>query len=131
MVVHRRLDEFRNEAKLTTWLFAICAKHVANARRSRERRKEVWLDQETAPSSASAQAQIEAQLTVEWLLEGLPLDQRTAFVMFEVEQMTCAEIAEVTDTSVGTVKSRLRLARARIASQLGLELPKESEVDDG
>lgn len=131
VVVHRRLDEFRNEAKVTTWLFAICANVVANTRRSRGRRNEVGLDEATAPPNASAHARSEARLTVEWLLEGMPLDQRTTFLMFEVEQLTCAEIAKVTDTPVGTVKSRLRLARARIASQLGLELPQEkSEADD-
>jgi RNA polymerase sigma-70 factor (ECF subfamily) len=131
IIVHRRLSEFRNDAKITTWLFAICANVVANARRSRGRRNETALDETVVHSTSSPHAQTEARLTIEWLLDQMPHDQRTTFLMFEVEQLTCAEIAQATNTAVGTVKSRLRLARARIASQLGLELPaEESELDD-
>lgn len=129
MIVHRRLEEFRYEAKVTTWMFAICANVVANVRRSHGRRRETALD-EVPSASASPHARTEARLTIERLLEGMPLEQRTAFLLFEVEQLTCLEIAEVTNTSAGTVKSRLRLARARIASQLGVELRQESELAD-
>jgi DNA-directed RNA polymerase specialized sigma24 family protein len=39
--------------------------------------------------------------------------------MFEVEGMTCAEIAETMGCPAGTVKSRLRLARELVTARLG------------
>ncbi len=127
MVVHRKLDEFRENAKLTTWLFAICANIAANARRSRGRRNETDLDGELPPSAASAHARSDARLTIERLLDGMPLEQRTTFLLFEIEELSCQEIAAVTNTPTGTVKSRLRLARERVAAKLGLELPEEGK----
>lgn len=120
LVVHKRLVEFRGEAKLTTWLFAICAHVASNARRSTGRRHETPLDDAAQPAGRSPHAQTEARLTIERLLEGMPIDQRTALLLFEVEELTCVEIAAVTAASVGTVKSRLRLARERLATRLGL-----------
>jgi RNA polymerase sigma-70 factor (ECF subfamily) len=48
----------------------------------------------------------------------LPPDQRITLVLSDVQGMSYAEIAEVTATSVGTVKSRLSRARARLRDYL-------------
>lgn len=45
------------------------------------------------------------------VLEGLPDDVRIAFVLFEIEDMTMKEIAEVTAVPQGTVASRVRRGR--------------------
>lgn len=50
------------------------------------------------------------QLLQEVLLE-MPLDLRTAFVLFELEQMTKTEVADLLGLPVGTAVSRLRRAR--------------------
>lgn len=130
IIVHRRLAEFRHEAKLTTWLFAICANVAANTNRSRVRRRSAGSDELDEMHATPSHLRIEARLTIERLLEGMPLDQRTTFLLFEVEQLTCAEIATVMESSVGTVKSRLRLARERVARRLGLEPPARDEATD-
>ena len=49
------------------------------------------------------------------MLDGLDLEKRAVFVMFELEQMPCAEIAELTGLPVGTVHSRLHAARQQFA----------------
>ena len=41
----------------------------------------------------------------------LDLDQRTVFMLFEIEKLTGDEIAEALEIPLGTVYSRLRLAR--------------------
>ena len=41
----------------------------------------------------------------------MPLDLRTVFVLFELEELTMAEIAELLGLAPGTVASRLRRAR--------------------
>jgi len=47
----------------------------------------------------------------ESILNKLPEAQRTVFVLFELEEMSGQDIATLLNVSVGTVRSRLRLAR--------------------
>ena len=44
-------------------------------------------------------------------LDAMPGDLRTVFVLFEIEEMTMAEISNVIEIPAGTVASRLRRAR--------------------
>lgn len=46
-------------------------------------------------------------------LEALPMDQRTVFVLFELEGFSLPEIAESLQIPLGTATSRLRRARHR------------------
>lgn len=48
----------------------------------------------------------------------LPADQRIAFVLSDVQGMSYEEVAEVTSANLGTVKSRLSRARARLRQSL-------------
>jgi len=51
-------------------------------------------------------------------LDQLPSAMREAFLMFEVQDLSIEEIAEVTDTPIGTVKSRLHHARQKLRAML-------------
>jgi RNA polymerase sigma-70 factor (ECF subfamily) len=51
---------------------------------------------------------------LELILEGLSPEHRAVFVMFEIEGISCQEIAEQTGIAVGTVYSRLHTARKQI-----------------
>ncbi len=55
--------------------------------------------------------QARARATVESILDAMPLELRAVFVLFELEQVTMAEIATLLDLPRGTVASRLRRAR--------------------
>ena len=48
----------------------------------------------------------------------MPMELRAVFVLAELEEMTMAEIAAMTDTPPGTVASRLRRARAAFGEQV-------------
>jgi RNA polymerase sigma-70 factor (ECF subfamily) len=52
------------------------------------------------------------------VLEGLPEDLRTVFVLFEGEGLTTAEIASALGISMGTVASRLRRSREAFAARV-------------
>jgi RNA polymerase sigma-70 factor (ECF subfamily) len=45
------------------------------------------------------------------VLDEMDLEPRTVFVLFEIEELTLAEIAELLEVPLGTVSSRLRRAR--------------------
>ena len=51
-------------------------------------------------------------------LDTLPLDQRVAFVLCEVEERSSAEAAAIAGTSDGTLRARLLLARRKLQAQL-------------
>lgn len=122
LVVHRRLAEFDGNARVTTWLFAICLR-VASAHRTRAhvRREQATAEVEAlVPNDGRADPErdaleSEARSELEALLDGLELTKRAVIVMFELEGMTTTEIAETLGIPVGTVYSRLASARAELA----------------
>ncbi len=116
MVVHRKLGQFEGRAKPTTWLFGICMRVASQRRRSSPLRREVpWEDDPShEPIGDSGHAALErgqARALLERILDKMPEEQRIAFVLFELEQLSAEEIAELLDIPEGTVRSRLRLAR--------------------
>ncbi len=116
LVAHRR--PFKAEAHPRTWLAEIAKRVVANLRRS-ARRHRARLDAVIAAelyASANGQEVIEARSTLEQVescLRDLDPDHREVFVLFELEDVSCAEIAAGLGIPVGTVYSRLNTARER------------------
>ena len=118
LVVHRRLDSYDGIAKLTTWLFGICMKVTSDYRRRAHRRREQLVqdgmdtmpatDDATPEDAAAAQ---QARATLARILDGMELEKRAVFVMFELDRMACSDIAGVMGIPVGTVYSRLHAAR--------------------
>lgn len=125
LVVHRRLDEFEGRAKLTTWLFRICARVASDRRRALRTRREV-VDGDVIALKADERADTAAHLErkrelleLEAILSELPDDQRLVFSLFELDGMTGEQIAELIDVPLGTVRSRLRLGRQAFEQALG------------
>ena len=134
----RRADSYRGEAAVTTWLHRI----VVNACLDRLRRRKVRLvDQlpdEREPgqrvstsarpsaisSGVAASAAVvdpaelamdeERRTAVIAALATLPLDQRAALVLVDMEGYSVEETAEILECAPGTVKSRCSRGRARL-----------------
>lgn len=124
VVVHQRAATFDGTSKLTTWLFGICMRVAAAYRRRGFRRYEESVVEppeavspDATPEEALALAQARARL--ELLLDELDLERRAVFVMFELEEMPCEEIAQIVGVPVGTVYSRLHAARHDFQRALG------------
>jgi RNA polymerase sigma-70 factor (ECF subfamily) len=89
---------------------------ASDARRARGRRRE-QADEAIEESTDEAEPadqlvdQKRARELLDDIVAGLPDDTRPVFVLFELEQMTMAEIAMCLDLKPGTVASRLRRAR--------------------
>ena len=123
MVVHRRLDTYDGSAKLTTWLFGICLRLAAGYRRkSSTRREETALaladERHEGPDPAEQLEEAQARVRLSAVLDTLDPEKRAVFVMFELDEMSCEEIAEIVGVPVGTVYSRLSAARKAFAAAL-------------
>jgi RNA polymerase sigma-70 factor (ECF subfamily) len=117
LVVHRRLHTFDGSSALRTWLFGICTRVAAGSRnKAYHRREESRGDLPTdtrasgaTPEEAAAAGQDRARLAA--ILDTMDPEKRALFVMFELDEMSCEEIAELFGIPVGTVYSRLHAAR--------------------
>lgn len=116
VVVHRKLGEFEGRSKTTTWLFGICMRVASDRGRLARVRHELLTTSPPAVADGGADAaelldRRRAREALDAILERMPDEQRVVFVLFELEGMTGEAIAELLDVPVGTVRSRLRLAR--------------------
>jgi RNA polymerase sigma-70 factor (ECF subfamily) len=116
LVVHRRATSYDGTSKLTSWLFGICLRVAARQRRRAHVRREqlVALADDHPCDAAGPEGALEAKRArarLEAILGEMPLTKRAIFVMFEIDEMSCAEIASALDVPLGTVHSRLSAAR--------------------
>ena len=107
----RQIDQFRGESGFYAWLYRI----VINLCLDRMRRKcvtaELPLEERTLPDRSALCPDMEKRLAVEQVLDSLTPPMRAALVLREVEGLEYAEIAQVLNIPVGTVRSRLNTAR--------------------
>jgi RNA polymerase sigma-70 factor (ECF subfamily) len=116
IVLSRRLGDVHPGAE-RTFLLACAVRVAANHRRTWRAKHEVVDDHALAtehdplPSAEQLLDQKRLRQSFDDVLESWPEDIRTAFVLYELEGLSVPEIAQVTETKVGTVASRLRRAR--------------------
>jgi RNA polymerase sigma-70 factor, ECF subfamily len=113
-VVAQRIADIA-PGKEKPFLFGV-ALHVAKATRREQRRTsgdDAGLAELPAmgPDAAEQLDASRARVVLDVLLESMPLDLRTVFVLYELEELTMAEIARTLELPAGTVASRLRRAR--------------------
>ncbi|MBI5536174.1 MAG: sigma-70 family RNA polymerase sigma factor [Deltaproteobacteria bacterium] len=118
LVVHRRLGDLDPEATVRAWVRQICVHVAQNHRRSRRRRREQPVGEPVevarAANQESAVEQSELRTTLLEVLDKLSDDQRTVFVLFEIERMPMGEVATAVGAPLQTAYSRLHAARARV-----------------
>lgn len=122
IVVHRKLGTFDFAVPITTWLYAICLRVASGRRRSAGTRHEVLCEMnddashfEVASGGAEADTTLERhrrQSVLEAALDAMPIEQRSVFTLFELDEWSGDRIADLLQIPLSTVHSRLRLARA-------------------
>lgn len=117
LTLAERLPEVA-EDKERAFLVGLCVRVAANARRRQERNPEQPTDSlEQRPLESPTPEQLleskQRRAVLDAALEALPMDQRTVFVLFELEGFSLPEIAESLQIPLGTATSRLRRARHR------------------
>lgn len=116
LTLARRLDDVEQNAE-RAFLYRTALNVAAHARRTIARRREVDEPSGEGPVSTAASAEElvdrrRAAELLERVLDAMEDDVREVFVLFEVEELSMAEIAELLAIPPGTVASRLRRGRA-------------------
>jgi RNA polymerase sigma-70 factor (ECF subfamily) len=128
LAVTRGLHRYDGRSLFTTWLYRVATNAALDELRRRKRRPEPAELPDDRPgrgggaSQAAGAAPVEsavvARLDVDAALAQLSPEFRAAVVLRDLCDLDYAEIAEVLDVPVGTVRSRIARGRAAIADQL-------------
>ncbi len=106
-------------SRFSTWLFTIARNKAVNAV---ARKKPLYMADpperaDTNDPEVSAERK-ELLAALDRALPALPLDQRTAFVLAEFEQLPYEQIAQIEGVRLGTIKSRINRARVKLMEVL-------------
>jgi len=119
---YRAADSFRGESAVTTWLHRIVVNACLDRIRRRQSRPTVSLPDAGPQEPAEARDRIaerDTRLAVEDALGRLPVEQRAAITLVDIEGYPVADAALILGVAEGTVKSRCARGRARLAVLLG------------
>jgi len=111
-----RYDSAR--AAFSTWLYTIARNRCINILKKHRPAQSDELDLIVVASSADPIVSRELSQQLDRALAELPIKQRSAFMLAEIEELPYAEIARIEKTSLGTVKSRIHRAKQRLQSLL-------------
>ncbi|MHB8631194.1 MAG: sigma-70 family RNA polymerase sigma factor [Candidatus Limnocylindria bacterium] len=114
------------------WLFRIARNRAIDRIRAQRRRAELPLDPPDGDGGDAGWAELvaggpelsdlaaghEARAAVEAALELVPVEQRDALLLRDVEGFSYEQIASITASELGTVKSRIHRARVTVRNEL-------------
>lgn len=118
----RKLDSFNAErSQFSTWLLTIarnrCLNHLQRSSVATISSTEFDIAARTALPADEVLSR-EMHVRLDAALELLPLEQRTAFVLAEIQELSYAEIALIEEVELGTIKSRVSRAKQRLREVL-------------
>lgn len=130
LAAFRNLRKFRGEAKFSSWIYRI-ALNACNSRLRRpdtnrtrslddeqeDGRREELADRTSEAATESLQRE-QLSAIVRKALNALPSEMRQVIVMKEYEELTFAEIAEILEIPVSTVKSRVYTGLQQLRARL-------------
>jgi RNA polymerase sigma-70 factor, ECF subfamily len=118
LVVCRRLSDFEGRSSWRTWIYEIARRSALAQRRLRGRRAALPESElELVDGAPGPDAELEQARALRWLeaaLARLPDHKREAFVLYELEEMTLAEVAEAQGCALNTVHYRVSSARTEL-----------------
>jgi RNA polymerase sigma-70 factor (ECF subfamily) len=118
---YRALDRCRDASRFGAWMYQIVANECRTYVVRRGRRDARLVRDESSLRAVVDRASTDRQETledVEYALQQIDADQREAFVMKHVEELSYDEMAEITGVSVSALKMRVKRACARLRELL-------------
>ncbi|HJL19505.1 MAG TPA: sigma-70 family RNA polymerase sigma factor [Sandaracinaceae bacterium LLY-WYZ-13_1] len=131
LTVHRKWADYDASRPVRPWLFAFAVRHAANYRRLRRHDQDWDAHPESFAGADDPERSVQrsqARAIVLRALGSLSDDRRAVFVACELDGLPAPEVAEVLAIPVGTVRSRLRTARAEFTNAARRLMADEREV---
>ncbi len=133
--VFESLSSFRSEAKISTWLYRIAVNKSLNFIRRQKREKmfrsiesyftvkgersePIEIIDKSGPSAERNIETKENKYILKKAINGLPENQRIAFILSKYQDLSYKEIAEVMSVSLSSVESLLFRAKANLQKSL-------------
>lgn len=136
LALPRALRSFRGEGSLKSFILSMAVRSARSHHRSLIRRlkREERAGEEyvpwTAPPPDAELERTELARLLARALDTLPLDQRVAFVLCEVEERTSTEVAEILGENAATLRARVFHAKKklrRVLAELAGSTPAHDE----
>ena len=103
--VHRAASTYNGESAFTTWMYRVLINTCYDALRRRQRRiQQTPIDDALPVEHAGANVDDVKRIALRKMLAELPEQRRTVFMLFEIEGLSHAEIAELLDITEGNSK---------------------------
>jgi RNA polymerase sigma-70 factor (ECF subfamily) len=137
VTVFKSIDQFRGDAKFSTWLYRVAANHCKNRIKylSRRHDRDTGVLDDAAERASVAQGGepigaghiegpdrvlegMEMERLVQRAIAELDEDHRLVIVLRDIEELSYDEICQITGLPEGTVKSRLHRARLALKEKL-------------
>ena len=122
LIVLRQLPMFEGRSSVRTWIFGICrnvARRAHDQGRLLRELASAQLPERALPATQDHELWLkQAHARLIALLDALDTEQRTVFILYELEDVAMDEIASLLAAPLTTCYSRLASARARIEAGL-------------
>jgi RNA polymerase sigma-70 factor, ECF subfamily len=127
------INRFQGQSSFFTWIYRIAVNTALNHLQKNKIRRFFSLEKirdedaasellnqisDSGSSSDRAACLVELQQKLNEAMQKLSIKHRTVVTLFEIDGLSHEEIAEITGTSVGTVRSRLHYAKQLLQSEL-------------
>jgi RNA polymerase sigma-70 factor (ECF subfamily) len=129
---YRALPRFRQDAKFSTWIYRVATNAALMKARKRkmnfvsldhpsedDEAKTAWDLPDWSATPDEELLSVETRRVMEEAIQALPPEQRAAFVLHDVQDLSSAETAEAMGISVSAVNSRLHRARVFLRDRIG------------
>ena len=134
--VYEKMDSFREESKISTWIYRITMNRVINYM-NREKRimffdafnkeKQADIQQETVPPVWDNNLPVqpdqhleenEKELIIRKMIDTIPAKYKIPFLLFRYEEMSYKEIADYLQISLSAVETRIHRAKKKLKEKL-------------
>ncbi|RMG02575.1 MAG: RNA polymerase sigma factor [Acidobacteria bacterium] len=122
--LHRKISSFRGDSAFTTWLHRLTVNQVLMHFRKRVVRYEKTADEEETPiqivpgTENHNRMSVIDRIALKKAIQQLPAGYKKVFLLHDVEGYEHEEVARILGCSVGTSKSQLHKARAKLKKLL-------------
>lgn len=137
--VYRSRQSYERIAKLSTWMYTIALNLAKSMYKKKQKMSLISIHADDSdPDDREMQItdtvmlqdeQLHLKMSVQELelaLQELNDDFREAVILRDIQQLTYEEIAEITDTAMGTVKSRINRGRQQLQEIIGSYVKSET-----